>query len=59
MIRLTLVALGTTDGENWRVPVGRGSVTAFAVRDGAVDVAAPPAGGAPDEPGSGPAGSQA
>jgi broad specificity phosphatase PhoE len=59
MIRLTLVALGGTDGENWRVPVGRGSVTAFDVRDGMVGLAAPPAGGEPDEPRGGPAGSYA
>jgi broad specificity phosphatase PhoE len=59
MIRLTLVALGGTDGENWRVPVGRGSVTAFVVREGSVELAAAPTGGAPDGPGGGPASSQA
>jgi broad specificity phosphatase PhoE len=59
MIRLTLVALGGTDGENWRLPVGRGSVTAFDVGNGAMGVAAPPTGGAADEPRDGVAGSEA
>src|SRR6266550_1907277 len=36
MIRLTLVALGGVDSENWRVPLGRGSVTAFDVGKGAI-----------------------
>src|SRR6266566_3790660 len=49
MIRLTLVALGGTDGENWRIPVGRGSVTAFELRDGTIGLAAPPAGGEADK----------
>ena len=59
MIRLTLVALGGVDGENWRIPVGRGSVTAFDVRNGAMGLAAPPAGGAADKPSNGRAGQQA
>jgi broad specificity phosphatase PhoE len=59
MIRLTLVALGGIGGEDWRVPVGRGSVTAFDVRDGGLGLAAPPAGGAPDQPRGAPAGSEA
>jgi broad specificity phosphatase PhoE len=59
MIRLTLVALGGTDGENWRIPVGRGSVTAFDVGNGAIGLAAPPTGGEADKPGNGLAGSQA
>lgn len=48
MIRLTLVTLGSVDCQNWRVPVGRGSVTAFEVQDGAIWLAAPPEGGAAD-----------
>jgi broad specificity phosphatase PhoE len=48
MIRLTLVTLGSVDGKNWRVPVGRGSVTAFDVQDGTIRLASPPEGGAPD-----------
>ncbi len=36
MIRLTIVTLGLALGENWRVPVGRGSVTAFDVRNGSI-----------------------
>jgi broad specificity phosphatase PhoE len=50
MIRLTVVALGGVDGENWRIPVGRGSVTAFDVRLGAIGLAALPTGGEADEP---------
>jgi broad specificity phosphatase PhoE len=48
MIRLTLVTLGSVDGKDWRVPVGRGSVTAFDVQDGTICLASPPEGGAPD-----------
>jgi broad specificity phosphatase PhoE len=59
MIRLTVVALGAVDGENWRIPVGRGSVTAFDVRDGTMGLAALPAGGEADNPGNGLAGSEA
>jgi hypothetical protein len=59
MIRLTLVALGGTDGENWRIPVGRGSVTAFDVGNGAIGLAALPAGGQADRALNGLASSQA
>jgi broad specificity phosphatase PhoE len=59
MIRLTLVALGGVDGESWRVPVGRGSVTAFDVEQGEIGLSAAPAGGAADTPRSGLAGSEA
>ena len=59
MIRLTVVALGGVDGENWRIPVGRGSVTAFDVQNGAMGLAALPAGGEADNPGNGLAGSEA
>jgi len=59
MIRLTLVALGGVDGENWRIPVGRGSVTAFDVQNGAMGLAALPAGGEADKPRNGLAGSEA
>jgi broad specificity phosphatase PhoE len=60
MIRLTLVALGGVDGESWRVPVGRGSVTAFDVsRQGEIGLTAPPAGGAADQPLNGQPGSEA
>lgn len=48
MIRLTLVALGYVDDENWRVPVGRGSVAAFDVEDGTIRLASLPEGGEPD-----------
>jgi broad specificity phosphatase PhoE len=50
MIRLTLVALGGVASENWRVPVGRGSVTAFDITGGVIHLAAPPEGGAADQP---------
>ena len=59
MIRLTLVALGGVDGENWRVPVGRGSVTAFDIGEGGIVMAAPPDGGAEDVPLNGIRGSEA
>ena len=48
MIRLTLVTLGYVDDENWRVPVGRGSVAAFEVADGRVSLVSRPDGGEPD-----------
>ena len=41
MIRLTLVALNGVQGESWRLPVGRGSVTEFHV-DGTIQLAALP-----------------
>ena len=41
MIRLTLVALNGVQGESWRQPVGRGSVTEFHV-DGTIQLAALP-----------------
>jgi len=41
MIRLTLVALNGVQGEGWRRPVGRGSVTEFHV-DGTIQLAARP-----------------
>jgi broad specificity phosphatase PhoE len=50
MIRLTLVALGDVAGENWRVPVGRGSVAAFDIQFGAIRLASPPDGGEADQP---------
>src|SRR5258708_4553744 len=54
MIRLTIVTLGLALGENWRVPVGRGSVTAFDVRNGSIGLAAPPGGGGAGRPVGGP-----
>lgn len=41
MIRLTMVALNGAQGESWRQPVGRGSVTEFHV-DGTIQLAALP-----------------
>jgi broad specificity phosphatase PhoE len=48
MIRLALVTLGGVVGEDWRIPLGRGSVTAFEVRCGAIRQISPPEGGAAD-----------
>jgi len=59
MIRLTLGALGGVNGGSWRVPVGRGSVTAFDVGRNGIGLAAPPDGGAADMPLSGVGGSEA
>ena len=44
MIRLTLVALDHVEGESWRRPVGRGSLTEFHVND-RIRLAALPEGG--------------
>jgi broad specificity phosphatase PhoE len=43
MIRLTLVALNGVEGESWRQPIGRGSVTEFHV-DGTIQLASLPQG---------------
>ena len=48
MIRLTLVALSQVAAADWRVPVGRGSVTAFDFRGDQVRPAGLPQGGAAD-----------
>jgi broad specificity phosphatase PhoE len=48
MIRLALVKLNNVGGEDWRLPVGRGSVTEFRVKGGVIALAAPPQGGAAD-----------
>jgi broad specificity phosphatase PhoE len=50
MIRLALVKLSGLNGESWRLPVGRGSVTEFNIQDGVITVATPPVGGLPDPP---------
>lgn len=49
MIRLAVVKLTGIDGESWRLPVGRGSVTEFSVRDGTIRLSSRPRGGLPDE----------
>jgi broad specificity phosphatase PhoE len=48
MIRLAMVKLGGIPAESWRIPVGRGSVTAFAIGDGAVRPVSLPDGGEAD-----------
>jgi broad specificity phosphatase PhoE len=50
MIRLALVKLGGIVEQDWRVPVGRGSVTAFDIAGGAIRLAALPDGGEADAP---------
>jgi broad specificity phosphatase PhoE len=42
MIRLAMVAINAVEGERWRHPIGRGSVTEFHV-DGTIQLAALPA----------------
>jgi broad specificity phosphatase PhoE len=44
MIRLVCAAITPVTGENWRIPVGRGSATRFDVRDGQVTVTQLPEG---------------
>ena len=44
MIRLAAARLTGTDGEGWRIPVGRGSLTEFHVEDGRITLAELPAG---------------
>jgi broad specificity phosphatase PhoE len=44
MIRLAVAALENTDGEQWRIPVGRGSFTAMAAQEGRIWLEQLPAG---------------
>jgi len=44
MIRLLVARLTNVRGEQWRIPVGRGSVTSIAVKDGQILVSNLPAG---------------
>jgi broad specificity phosphatase PhoE len=44
MIRLAVARLTGADGEGWRIPVGRGSLTSFSVADGRISLAALPEG---------------
>jgi broad specificity phosphatase PhoE len=44
MIRLTVAKLNRIEDETWRIPVGRGSLTEFQVRDGAIELRSLPAG---------------
>jgi broad specificity phosphatase PhoE len=48
MIRLAVARLTGINDESWRLAVGRGSVTEFSIRDGAILLAGPPTGGAAD-----------
>jgi broad specificity phosphatase PhoE len=44
MIRLAVAAIEGTDGEQWRIPVGRGSYTSMSHEDGAIRLEQLPAG---------------
>ena len=44
MIRLLVARLTLVDGEDWRIPVGRGSLTAMSVEDGRVSLVKLPEG---------------
>jgi broad specificity phosphatase PhoE len=44
MIRLAVAALQGVQGESWRIPVGRGSLTTFQIRDRQIRIAEMPAG---------------
>jgi broad specificity phosphatase PhoE len=44
MIRLAVARLTGVEGEGWRIPVGRGSVTQFLVSDGEIRIGALPTG---------------
>ena len=44
MIRLTVARLTGVEGESWRIPVGRGSLTEFTVADGKIGLSALPEG---------------
>jgi broad specificity phosphatase PhoE len=44
MIRLLVASLGEVSGEQWRIPVGRGSVTAASIKDGAISLTKLPEG---------------
>jgi len=44
MIRLAVAGLSKVEGAQWRIPVGRGSLTLMSVRDGHIQVVAFPTG---------------
>jgi broad specificity phosphatase PhoE len=44
MIRLLVLGITGVSGERWRIPVGRGSLTAISIEDGRVSLAMLPAG---------------
>jgi broad specificity phosphatase PhoE len=44
MIRLVVAAFNGIEDESWRIPIGRGSVTEFAVENGSIRLAGPPEG---------------
>jgi broad specificity phosphatase PhoE len=44
MIRLVVAELTGIEDESWRIPVGRGSITEFAISDGEIRLAGLPAG---------------
>jgi broad specificity phosphatase PhoE len=44
MIRLAVMQIENLDGEEWRIPIGRGSLTKFEITDDVLKIAALPAG---------------
>jgi broad specificity phosphatase PhoE len=44
MIRLAVAANEHIDGEQWRIPLGRGSLTKFAIDDGGIEISLPEGG---------------
>jgi broad specificity phosphatase PhoE len=44
MIRLAVSSLENIEGEDWRIPVGRGSLCTFTIRNGEISLAALPEG---------------
>ena len=44
MIRLTVAGLTGIDDESWRIPVGRGSLTEFRIRESRIELSTLPAG---------------
>jgi len=44
MIRLAVLDIEKIDGEQWRIPVGRGSLTTLAIEDGRLTLTDPPDG---------------
>jgi broad specificity phosphatase PhoE len=44
MIRLLVLGITGVSGERWRIPVGRGSLTAVSIEDGRISLAMLPEG---------------
>jgi broad specificity phosphatase PhoE len=44
MIRLAVASTEEVEGEQWRIPLGRGSLTRFVIGDGGIDISLPEGG---------------